>query len=104
MPIDKLKDFLDESGVKYSLVSHSPAYTAQEIAAAAHIPGHAVYDVIALRMHGAGIEGILGSVNTKETGGQLKSLRAQPWHLVEVLATAKRAVLISVGNNVFCQH
>ncbi len=39
MPVKKLKQFLDDHDVKYVSISHSPAYTAQTIAAAAHIPG-----------------------------------------------------------------
>ncbi len=39
MPSKKLKEFLDSNTVKYVSMSHSPAYTAQEIAAAAHISG-----------------------------------------------------------------
>jgi Ala-tRNA(Pro) deacylase len=39
MPVDKLKKFLDSNHVKYISISHSPAYTAQTIAASAHIPG-----------------------------------------------------------------
>ena len=39
MPVKKLKAFLDENGVKYICIRHSRAFTAQEIAAKAHIPG-----------------------------------------------------------------
>lgn len=39
MPAKKLKEFLDKQGVKYVKISHSPAYTAQEIAAAGHVKG-----------------------------------------------------------------
>ncbi|MFQ5451491.1 MAG: aminoacyl-tRNA deacylase [Nitrospinaceae bacterium] len=39
MPSKKLKEFLDSHEIKYISISHSPAYTAQEIAGAAHIPG-----------------------------------------------------------------
>ena len=39
MPVKKLKNFLDSNHVKYISISHSPAYTAQTIAAEAHIPG-----------------------------------------------------------------
>ncbi len=39
MPVRKLKNFLDEQGIKYVTVIHSEAYTAQEIAASAHIRG-----------------------------------------------------------------
>ena len=39
MPVQKIKQFLDEHKVKHTIISHSAAYTAQEIAASAHIPG-----------------------------------------------------------------
>jgi Ala-tRNA(Pro) deacylase len=39
MPAQKLKEFLDRSRVKYVTITHSLAYTAQEIAASAHIAG-----------------------------------------------------------------
>ena len=39
MAVQRLKDFLDEHQVKYVLISHSRAFTTQEIAAATHIPG-----------------------------------------------------------------
>ncbi len=35
----RLKEYLNENKVKYVKISHSPAYTAQEIAASIHIPG-----------------------------------------------------------------
>jgi Ala-tRNA(Pro) deacylase len=39
MPAQKLKEFLDRHNIKYVTLSHSLAYTAQEIAASAHIAG-----------------------------------------------------------------
>ena len=39
MPLRKLTEFLDSEGVKYQTINHSPAFTAQEVAASAHIPG-----------------------------------------------------------------
>lgn len=39
MPVQALKQLLDEHHVKYVTINHSLAYTAQEIAASAHIPG-----------------------------------------------------------------
>ena len=39
MPVKKLKEFLDKEKIKYVSVIHSPAYTAQEVAASAHITG-----------------------------------------------------------------
>ena len=39
MPATKLKEFLDSRGIKYVSLQHSPAYTAPEIAASAHVSG-----------------------------------------------------------------
>jgi len=37
MPAKKLMEFLDGNQVKYVMTTHSTAYTAQEVAALAHI-------------------------------------------------------------------
>jgi Ala-tRNA(Pro) deacylase len=39
MPVKKLTEFLNGNNIKYVTISHSPAYTAQQIAASAHLPG-----------------------------------------------------------------
>jgi Ala-tRNA(Pro) deacylase len=39
MPASQLSEFLDSNDVKYVTIRHSPAFTAQEVAASAHIPG-----------------------------------------------------------------
>jgi len=39
MPSSRLKEFLDSQHIKYVAINHSPAYTAQEIAAQAHVRG-----------------------------------------------------------------
>jgi len=40
--LKKVKDYLDSHQIKYVTITHSPVYTAQEIAASAHIPGKAL--------------------------------------------------------------
>jgi Ala-tRNA(Pro) deacylase len=52
MPVKKLKEFLDSAGVKYIVVSHAPAYTAQEIAASAHIPGRELAKTVMVKLDG----------------------------------------------------
>jgi Ala-tRNA(Pro) deacylase len=52
MPARKLKEFLDDKGVKYVLVSHAPACTAQEIAASAHIPGKELAKTVIVKIDG----------------------------------------------------
>jgi len=46
--LGKLKQLLDQNAVQYSLIVHHTAYTAQEVAAAEHVPGreHAKVTVI----------------------------------------------------------
>lgn len=39
MPIHTLTELLDRNNIKYTIITHSPAYTAQGIAALTHIPG-----------------------------------------------------------------
>jgi len=39
MPIRKLREFQDSDQFRYVTINHYPAYTAQEIAESAHIPG-----------------------------------------------------------------
>jgi len=39
MPLRKLKEFLESHKIKYKTISHPEVFTAQEIAATAHIPG-----------------------------------------------------------------
>ncbi len=52
MPINTLTRFLDENKVEYVTIRHSPAYTAQKIAAAAHIPGREVAKTVMVNMDG----------------------------------------------------
>lgn len=53
MPLQKLTAFLDSHGVKYLTIDHSRAYTAQEIAASAHIPGKELAKTVMVKLDGA---------------------------------------------------
>jgi Ala-tRNA(Pro) deacylase len=52
MPSKKLKEFLDENKIKYVSIRHSSAYTAQEIAAIAHIPGKDLAKTVIIKIDG----------------------------------------------------
>jgi Ala-tRNA(Pro) deacylase len=52
MPVDTLKSFLDEHDVKYVTIKHSTAFTAQEIAASAHVPGKEMAKTVMLKING----------------------------------------------------
>ena len=52
MPVQRLKEFLDREQVKYVTINHSPAYTAQEVAAAAHVSGREMAKTVMVRIDG----------------------------------------------------
>ena len=52
MPVQKLTEFLDQNDVRYVTIKHSTAYTAQEVAAAAHIPGKELAKPIMVKLDG----------------------------------------------------
>lgn len=52
MPSKILKAFLDENKIKYVSIQHSSAYTAQEIAAVAHIPGKDLAKIVIIKIDG----------------------------------------------------
>jgi Ala-tRNA(Pro) deacylase len=52
MSLTTLKQFLDEKKIKYIVISHSLAYTAQEIAALAHIPGKELAKTVIVKING----------------------------------------------------
>ncbi len=52
MPAQQLKSFLDSNHVKYRIITHSPEYTAQEIAASAHIPGKDLAKTVIVKVDG----------------------------------------------------
>lgn len=52
MPKDKLREYLESHNVEYTVIEHSPVYTAQEIAASAHIPGQQLAKTVMVKLDG----------------------------------------------------
>ncbi len=52
MPVKKLKEYLESHKIKYVTISHSAVYTAQEIAASAHIPGKELAKTVMVKIDG----------------------------------------------------
>ena len=52
MPVRKLKEYLDRNGVRWVSIVHSPAYTAQEIAASAHVKGKELAKTVMVKVDG----------------------------------------------------
>jgi Ala-tRNA(Pro) deacylase len=53
MPLNKVRAFLDQHHIKYVVISHSKAYTAQGIAAITHIPGQQLAKTVIVKLDGA---------------------------------------------------
>jgi Ala-tRNA(Pro) deacylase len=50
MPVNTLTKFLDDNKVKYVTIRHSIAYTAQQIAESAHIPGDEIAKTVMVKL------------------------------------------------------
>jgi len=48
----KLREYLDQNNIKYTLITHSKGYTAQELAAIMHVPGKEIAKVVILKIDG----------------------------------------------------
>ncbi|HEX8811598.1 MAG TPA: hypothetical protein VF742_06360 [Terracidiphilus sp.] len=52
MPLSKLRKFLDSHNIKYLVISHSLAYTAQGIAALTHVSGKKLAKKVIVKIDG----------------------------------------------------
>jgi Ala-tRNA(Pro) deacylase len=52
VPLSILKDFLDKQHIRYECLGHSRAYTAQEVAAAAHVSGKSFAKIVIVKAGG----------------------------------------------------
>jgi len=52
MPLTKLREFLDSHHIKYLVISHSVAYTAQGIAALVHLSGKKLAKTVIVKIDG----------------------------------------------------
>ncbi len=59
MPVRKLIEFLNSHQIKYVTITHSPAYTAQEIAHTVHISGKQLAKTVMVKIDGKMIMTVL---------------------------------------------
>ena len=50
MPVEKLKKYLSDNGVRFETITHAQSFTAQETAAAAHIPGKELAKAVMVKL------------------------------------------------------
>jgi len=78
MPVRRLKEFLDSQQIKYVTISHSPAFTAQQIAATAHVPGKELAKTVMVLVDGKMAMAVLPA-----------SLRVDLDHLQEIVGARR---------------
>ncbi len=81
MPLNKLTQYLDDEGVKYLVILHSPAYTAQEIAASAHIPGKELAKTVIVKIDGKFAMAVLPASHTLDIFLLKEAAHAEDVHL-----------------------
>lgn len=83
MSMERVKRFLDENGVKYVIEQHSPAYTAQEVAEAAHVPGRHFAKSVMVTVDGRLALAVLPATDRVDLRRLAQSLGAQSVELAE---------------------
>jgi Ala-tRNA(Pro) deacylase len=61
MPSRKVKEYLDKAGVKFGLMEHDTAFTAQEVAAATHVKGRELVKAIMVKTDGKMLMAVMPS-------------------------------------------
>jgi|SRR5262252_4188872 len=77
MPLSKLREFLDQHNIKYMVISHSVAYTAQGVAALTHTPGRELAKTVMLEVDGRLVMSVVPASNRVDLLKLKKHLRAE---------------------------
>lgn len=77
MQLSSLKEYLDKHNIKYVTISHSPAYTAQGIAALTHIPGKELAKTVIIKLDGKLIMAVLPASFQVDLGLLKKATKAK---------------------------
>jgi Ala-tRNA(Pro) deacylase len=73
----KLKTYLDKNKIKYSTLKHKEAFTAQEIAAAQHIPGKQVVKSVLIKADDKYVLAVLPAIHMVDFSSLKKALNAK---------------------------
>ncbi|MDR9439920.1 MAG: YbaK/EbsC family protein [Halomonas sp.] len=83
MSMESVTHFLDENGVKYVIQQHSPAYTAQEVAEVAHVPGRHFAKSVMINVDGRLALAVLPATDRIDLSRLARSLGAESVRLAE---------------------
>lgn len=81
MPLASLREYLDRNNIKYVVISHSVAYTAQGIAALTHIPGKDIAKTVIVKADGKPVMAVVPASFHVDLRMLKKGLGAQDVHL-----------------------
>jgi Ala-tRNA(Pro) deacylase len=82
MTIKRLKDFLEREGVKYTTITHSPAYTARETAQTAHVQVKDFAKTVIVKIDGRLAMAVLPASDKLDLARLKKETGAKHVHLV----------------------
>jgi len=77
MPVKKLKEYLDNEKIKYVSLTHSPAFTAMEVAESAHVPGRELAKTVIVKLDGRMAMAVLPSTRKVDLNLLRESVSAQ---------------------------
>lgn len=77
MSASSLTEYLDKHGVEYTVVPHSPAYTAQGIAALSHTPGKELAKSVIVKVDGELTLAVLPASFQVDLGMLKRAIRAK---------------------------
>ena len=83
MVLQRLREYLDQEQVKYVIITHSPATTAQEIAAAAHISGKEMAKSVMMKVDGEMVMVVLPASTKVDLGRLLDATGADGVELAQ---------------------
>lgn len=76
MILGRLQQYLDQEEVYYAVMTHSPAGSAQEIAAAAHVPGREMAKTVMMKVDGEMVMVVLPASSKVDVGRLLDATGA----------------------------
>jgi len=104
MPIKKLKDHLDSEKIKYVTISHSPAFTAMEVAESAHVPGRALAKTVMVKLDGRMAMAVLPSTRKvdlnllRESAGAEEAMLATELEFKSLFPDCETGAMPPFGN------
>ena len=104
MVLKRLTEYLDQEEVYYAVMTHTPASTAQEIAAAAHIPGREMAKTVMMKVDGEMVMVVLPASAKVDVGrlldatGAFEVELAQEWEFGHLFPGCDLGAMPPFGN------